>query len=601
MKLIENNIESINNWLESKLNKNNSIKGKLIELEKVPAKKGIYFWFMKSDLYEELSKHVEIYPIDTNYSRNINGVNYDLIYLGTAGTSKSGKSNLRERLNWHLNPEHVESNICSGYLSTFRAGLASVLSNDLQIDNTAELVSEFQESLIIYWLPYNDNEIEIIDSDEKILIQTIRPLFNIKNNPNAKSNSAANSTKIYKKRRAIVYESTRNRLNCFKLSNISSPIITKGKQLVDNPPSYEHQILEKNNCITFNLLQSQSVHDVVNGISDLPKGKCTFLIHDAENPDSLIYVSRNNHGWRITGNKLGQNIYSYFANIDTKIDNRKRWEIIQSEMIEKNIEEAVVTVCEYVDSTSNNPKLKKSDNVPPDITDNAAIEVIISDRLEAINFGELKNKKKLLIIGCSDHKNSGGIPQLQNDVFTKINLPTLLSDRLVRLNQYQNMLHSKFEYFNNKKRGTLNVDYSYFNECVNNHKAYLPAYERYRGGRFYSNSLINKYLNKNKKSDLHILIISGLYGVIEFRDSIIDYHLKINAKSIWSKKSNHVLRNAIERYIQLNNIENEAVFYSLSNDYIKALKPIDIWNNIWIKHDRGQTSAKFLLSFLSRL
>ena len=40
------------------------------------------------------------------------------------------------------------------------------------------------------------------------------------------------------------------------------------------------------------------------------------------------------------------------------------------------------------------------------------------------------------------------------------------------------------------------------------------------------------------------------------------------------------------------------VFYSLSKggtfSYTRALKPSEPWKNIWIEHDRGDTSARFI-------
>ena len=39
------------------------------------------------------------------------------------------------------------------------------------------------------------------------------------------------------------------------------------------------------------------------------------------------------------------------------------------------------------------------------------------------------------------------------------------------------------------------------------------------------------------------------------------------------------------------------VFYSLSKKYKPALNPNENWNNIWITHDRGRISARFLKDY----
>ncbi len=135
----------------------------------------------------------------------------------------------------------------------------------------------------------------------------------------------------------------------------------------------------------------------------------------------------------------------------------------------------------------------------------------------------------------------------------------------------------------------------------------MPAIERYNG-RFYSEALRQLYLEKNQNSNLHILIISGLYGVIEFRDSIIDYHFEISKNPFWTQQNNMIIQNIINNYILENNIEHELVFYSLPkagiHSYINALKPFEDWKSLWII-DGGlnslNTSAAALHEFLTRI
>lgn len=207
-----------------------------------------------------------------------------------------------------------------------------------------------------------------------------------------------------------------------------------------------------------------------------------------------------------------------------------------------------------------------------------------------------KNKKKLLIIGCSHSKNGGGEVNIEQDYFAQQN--ELIINRNLRFVHYNDLLQNDQGYFEEQ--------FDYFNEQNNNH-VFKPAIERYNG-RFYSKILRQLYLEKNQNSNLHILIISGLYGVIEFRDSIIDYHLEISKRPLWTMQSNTIIHNTIANYILENKIDNEMVFYALSQagpySYVKALKPIDTWKSLWITHGRNSSltySAEALQIFLNSL
>jgi hypothetical protein len=207
-----------------------------------------------------------------------------------------------------------------------------------------------------------------------------------------------------------------------------------------------------------------------------------------------------------------------------------------------------------------------------------------------------KNKKKLLIIGCSHSKNDGGEVNIEQDYFAQQN--ELIINRNLRFDDYTDLLQNDQEYFEER--------FDYFNE-QNNNRLFKPAIQRYEG-RFYSDVHKQLYLEKNQNSNLHILIISGLYGVIEFRDSIIDYHLEISKRPLWTMQNNTIIHNSIRNYIFENQIEDEMVFYSLSqggnHSYVNALKPIEDWKNLWITHGRLSSliySAQALQVFLNSL
>lgn len=226
--------------------------------------------------------------------------------------------------------------------------------------------------------------------------------------------------------------------------------------------------------------------------------------------------------------------------------------------------------------------------------------------LENLEWGKIQNKsvKKLLIISCSDKKTPGGVNMPGNNSFEDPNLyNNLLIDRGTRNIQYRDFIALNPNYFNKSRSGLGDVNADYFKKQFLA-PSYLPAFERY-AGKFYNPKLRNLYIEKNQETNLHILIISGLYGVIDFRDSIIDYHLEINKQTFWTKKNNNSILEAIKKYIEINEISNDMVFYSLSTEYKKALNPIFQWKNLWRTGGRSvnlRNSADFLeQEFLPKL
>ena len=203
----------LSTWLNENLLTTNSFVPHIDEIPNVKSK-GIYFWFMHPNGYKALSNYVTINPINPKYTKDIDGIKYDLVYLGTAGTGKKGNSNLNERFEWHVNQNHSEANICHGTLSTLRAGLGALLAEDLITPNTESLVNIFMKTYMkVFWIEYS-NDKSLIDNDEKILIKGIKPLLNLKNNPNARANAQANSTNVYKTRRSLVYNNTKQSIGC---------------------------------------------------------------------------------------------------------------------------------------------------------------------------------------------------------------------------------------------------------------------------------------------------------------------------------------------------------------------------------------------------
>ncbi len=341
------NFNSLITWVTDNLNGIPPFTPHQDLIANIPESRGIYFWFMQlDDDCAVLNNYVTITPINPRITKEINGVMYNLVYIGTAGTGKKGKSHLQERLDWHIKQHHKEGSICSGTLSTLRAGLGALLSNDLILHNTEVLVNEVMEKYMkVYWLEYEVKH--IIDSDEKVLIKTIKPLLNIKNNPNARANAAINSTKIYKERRIKIYQDTRDRLGCGK----ENDLVQRNNQPDVNTPLYNHQILsDDGNCVEYFVTQDQDISVVTRGIEDLYRGEVRIKIFNSQNHNQIFDLWQFN----TTGNDLdfnAQNIYRYFANTCPERlhhlppFSRYRNVVIKHWMIENNIEEITVRVC----------------------------------------------------------------------------------------------------------------------------------------------------------------------------------------------------------------------------------------------------------------
>jgi hypothetical protein len=198
--------------------------------------------------------------------------------------------------------------------------------------------------------------------------------------------------------------------------------------------------------------------------------------------------------------------------------------------------------------------------------------------------GILEDKKipKLLIIQCSDAKNpNGNISSHMNHHFGK-NMSELRSKRNT---YYQNLFVSKPNYFDKKD---LN---KFENAFKSNLK--MPAINRYNG-RLCNKELAKQLLGKIEKNNLHLLIISGLYGILRYDDEIIDYHLEMRNNDNWYGENIH---EAVINYIKENNIPDNCVFYSVGqknspSKYHNALNPRRDWTNIWVKGS-GSNSLSF--------
>jgi hypothetical protein len=259
-----------------------------------------------------------------------------------------------------------------------------------------------------------------------------------------------------------------------------------------------------------------------------------------------------------------------------------------------------------LDQTKNNaspktPLVNKEEKKKP--KDNEIANKKIEECLENLDWDKLKdkNKPKLLIIGCCNAKqiqptNIENINPINYNFGNEIEYA-----RTARLNGYIELLDNpqNANYFNKKRDGVV-VGTDYFQNALNGEL--IQAIDLYgsNGSPFYNPVMKRLYKDKIENNNLHLLIVSGLYGIIKHNDFINDYNLTINkGENVWG---NRILF-AVQEYILVNNIDNNDVFYSLSGEYLSKLNPvIDNWNNLWNQSPgRGRKQADDLKDFLENL
>lgn len=344
------NFEELSVWLNENLTDKNRIKACCEQVKNVPETKGIYFWFMHPDGYNALN----IKPIEPKYKRDINGIKYDLVYLGTAGVrnNSNGINNghLKERLKWHLCDNKGITGLCSGTMSTYRRTVGGLISDDLIANNTQDKIDELLcKYFLIYYVEYPGAFLNVkdqVNSDEDILIDVIRPILNLDKNPNAKNPKHITYT-IQQKRQLVESESKKKWCNDNQHSESKE---YNGPLVANNNPG----ILNNNEgCIEFLVKQNQSAHERIQNFYFFKNTKYSIVIFETLNPANFICT---NYNFSKTPTKyFGRND----TNPDRQIDNRepKRWEVINKEMIENKIAEVTISLCPVENILIDNNKI----------------------------------------------------------------------------------------------------------------------------------------------------------------------------------------------------------------------------------------------------
>lgn len=548
--------QSFSQWLPNELQDEASLVPHETDIpNQLQGVKGIYFWYMQVTGYEALSKFIRVSQIESVQLRKIDSENYHLVYIGTAGMGKNGGSDLFERLKWHIQDKHSNSAICSGALSTLRQGLGALLADDLITPSTEDAVNQFMKSFMrVFWVSYKEEE-NSINEDEFTLIQTLRPLLNIRNNPNALANASDNPTKNYKQRRLRIIGSSRKRLNC---GNEQESKMSRGMPSSEINFRYKEQIgSSKGKCIEFSVYRNQSIAEVVRGIPGLPTGKVNISMFDAANNQRQVFPT-----WKKTGTGK-QNIYTYFSNTG---GGDKRYKLIKRYMELNNIDEIIVKVCDANETVSENlePSLdeaikefdvlmsqalddsKNTSQVVSDFDDQAqnTKEIIKKITTRFINL-----KSQIYLIPCCAAKEPDGntVSALQNLSFNEL----LYSCRKKILTMY-----------NNAGNPPLN-----WKKC-------LPAVNRYNGIVYRPDVQALITANPDK-----FLIVSALFGIIKPTDLIPDYNLTMttifNGNTVadyWRDNYSDCIACILNKVLSTIKRDNPEISFVhlLSNEYQKA-------------------------------
>jgi hypothetical protein len=144
------------------------------ELKKIPDISGWYKWWAKKDTVRKLLGHFfgELLPVLTKSSGELN--EYYYLYVGI-------DNSMRTRLDWHINQHHTAGHIKSGFLSTFRNSIASLIVNDLFAETeTNNIIDTFK----VEYFPMNIPKKEIEATIEITQMKSNVLPINIQNNHN---------------------------------------------------------------------------------------------------------------------------------------------------------------------------------------------------------------------------------------------------------------------------------------------------------------------------------------------------------------------------------------------------------------------------------
>lgn len=153
-------------------------------LKKIPNDKtGYYKWWANKKSLDVLLYNLNVEFDDIKYDIECKN-NLYCIYVGIAV-----KESIQDRLNWHINDKHDISRVKSGFLSTFRKSISSVvLHNQYDKDGTNEFIDKLYVEYFVGKYPIKSVEAkkEIENKELEIMSKYLR-ILNIKDNKHIKA------------------------------------------------------------------------------------------------------------------------------------------------------------------------------------------------------------------------------------------------------------------------------------------------------------------------------------------------------------------------------------------------------------------------------
>ena len=338
------------------------------------------------------------------------------------------------------------------------------------------------------------------------------------------------------------------------------------------------------NCIEFNVLQNQNIHEQINLRNDLPRGKCSILLFNSTKPSQLVYASNRNKGKRKTGGKGDQNIYDFFGNTDMRNNiPQYKWNIVQAEMKEKKIKEITVRVCVSIDNTNGNNNSSPIKELKPKKPSPKKLNTqVIVPNLKS------KSQKHCFLVPCSSAKS----PELINYYAEEHGIISFDKE----LGSFRSELMVKLEECDKHEGTRKNKKVKIKKQKIDMAKR-LPAYKLYSLGKLFTAADSNKWTKGQAEK---VYIISALFGIIKATDYLPMYDLAIRDQLyLRSKKESPFkfwkgkLDSIIEKLINEGN-----VIYDLLSDNYREVIPnsadkLKSTGEKW-KYDRGSKRGKWL-------